>query len=84
MNLAIGIAIGIFILLWIWIAFEIKNAPEYDENGMPIKKDSIDIIICDPPYNIGSIDIDITEDDIVGDLDCIYKGDESKKTKESL
>ena len=22
--------------------------------------------------------------DIVGDLDCIYKGDESKKTKESL
>ena len=37
---------------------------------MPIKKDSIDI--------------DITEDDIVGDLDCIYKGDESKKTEESL
>ena len=70
MNLAIGIAIGIFVLFWIWIAFEIKNAPEYDENGMPIKKDSIDI--------------DITEDDIVGDLDCIYKGDESKKTKESL
>ena len=70
MNLAIGIAIGIFILLWIWIAFEIKNVPEYDENGMPIKKDSIDI--------------DITEDDIVGDLDCIYKGDESKKPKESL
>ena len=70
MNLAIGIAIGIFILLWIWIAFEIKNVPEYDENGMPIKKDSIDI--------------DITEDDIVGDLDCIYKGDGSKKTKESL
>ena len=43
MNLAIGIAIGIFILLWIWIVFEIKNAPEYDKNGMPIKKDSIDI-----------------------------------------
>ena len=58
MNLAIGIAIGIFILLWIWIAFEIKNAPTYDENG---------------------IKIDITEEDINGDLNCIYGKDEAKE-----
>ena len=54
MDIAIGIAIGIFILLWIWIAFEIKNAPEYDENG---------------------IKIDITEDDINNDLNCMYGKD---------
>ena len=54
MDIAIGIAIGIFILLWVWIAFEIKNAPEYDENG---------------------IKIDITEDDINNDLNCMYGKD---------
>ena len=54
MDIAIGIAIGIFILLWVWIAFEIKNAPEYDENG---------------------IKIDITEDDITNDLNCMYGKD---------
>ena len=62
MNIAIGLALGIFVLLWIWISYEVYHAPEYDENEMPIKK--------------GNMDIDITEDDIVGDLDCIYKGDE--------
>ena len=62
MNIAIGLALGIFVLLWIWISYEVYHAPEYDENGMPVKK--------------GNMDIDITEDDIVGDLDCIYKGDE--------
>ena len=54
MDIAIGITIGIFILLWIWIALEIKNAPEYDENG---------------------IKIDITEDDITNDLNCMYGKD---------
>lgn len=54
MDIAIGITIGIFILLWVWIAFEIKNAPEYDENG---------------------IKIDITEDDINNDLNCMYGKD---------
>lgn len=38
MNIAIGMAIGIFIIVWIWIAFELAHAPEYDENGFPIKK----------------------------------------------
>ena len=38
MNIAIGMAIGIFIIVWIWIAFELAHAPEYDENGYPIKK----------------------------------------------
>ena len=36
MNLAIGLAIGIFVLVWIWIAFEMYPAPEYDENGVKI------------------------------------------------
>jgi len=64
MNVAIEgiIVIGIFALVWGWIIYEMYMAPEYDENEMPIKKNNIDI--------------DITEDDIVGDLDCIYKGDE--------
>ncbi len=39
MNIAIGLAMGIFLLLWIWIAFEIKNAPEYDEYGNFINRD---------------------------------------------
>ena len=39
MNLAIGLAIGIFVIVWIWIAFEIKNAPEYDENGFKVNND---------------------------------------------
>lgn len=27
MNLAIGLGIGFFILLWVWLAFEIHRAP---------------------------------------------------------
>jgi len=57
MNIAIGLALGIFLLLWIWIVFEIKNAPEYDENEMPIKKPSK-----------RRFHIDINEDDINKDL----------------
>lgn len=37
-TIAIGMAIGIFVIVWIWIAFEIHNAPELDENGNLIKK----------------------------------------------
>lgn len=62
MTTGIIIALIIFIIIWVWISYEVYCAPEYDENEMPIKKNNIDI--------------DITEDDIVGDLDCIYKGDE--------
>ena len=40
MNIAIGMAIGIFIIVWIWIAFELVHAREYDENGFPIKKNN--------------------------------------------
>ena len=40
MNLAIGMAVGIFVIVWIWILFEMAQAPEYDENGYPIKKDN--------------------------------------------
>ena len=40
MNLAIGMAIGIFVIVWVWILFEMAHAPEYDENGYPIKKDN--------------------------------------------
>ena len=39
-TIAIGMAIGIFVVVWIWIAFELAHAPEYDENGYPIKKDN--------------------------------------------
>ena len=39
MNLAIGLAVGVFVLLWIWIGFEIKNAPEVDENENIINND---------------------------------------------
>jgi hypothetical protein len=37
-TIAIGMAIGIFVVVWIWIAFELHHAPEYDENGYPVKK----------------------------------------------
>ena len=40
MNLAIGMAVGIFVIVWVWILFEMTHAPEYDENGYPIKKDN--------------------------------------------
>ena len=43
MNLAISLAVGIFVILWIWIAFEIKNAPEYDEYGKLVKKEDEDL-----------------------------------------
>lgn len=39
MNIAIGLALGIFLLLWVWIAFEVKNAPEMDDNGNFINRD---------------------------------------------
>ena len=41
MDLAIGLAIGIFVLLWVWITYEIKHAPEYNEFGIKIDEDDI-------------------------------------------
>ena len=38
MNLAIGMAVGIFVIVWIWILFEMAHAPEYFENCYTIKK----------------------------------------------
>ena len=38
MNLAIGMAIGIFVIVWVWILFELAHAPTYDENGFIIEK----------------------------------------------
>jgi len=38
MNLAIGMAIGIFVIVWIWILFELAYAPTYDENGFLVEK----------------------------------------------
>ena len=38
MNLAIGMAIAIFVIVWIWILFELAHAPEVDENGFIIEK----------------------------------------------
>ena len=43
MNLAISLVIGIFVILWICISFEIKNAPEYDEYGKLVKKEDEDL-----------------------------------------
>ena len=37
-TIVMGMVIGVFILLWTWIGFEIHNAPELDENGNLIKK----------------------------------------------
>ena len=38
------IALGAFIIVWIWVAFEISNAPLFDENEMPIdiKKEDVE------------------------------------------
>ena len=38
MSLVVGMAVGIFIIVWIWILFELAHAPEYDENGFLIEK----------------------------------------------
>jgi hypothetical protein len=40
-------------------------APEVDNNGNIIEKNDVNI--------------DITEEDIMGDLGCIYKGDEGEE-----
>jgi hypothetical protein len=46
MNITIGLALGIFLLLWIWIAFEIKNAPEINDNFDISEKDINDDLSC--------------------------------------
>ena len=61
-------AIIVFIILglfWVWIVYEMYMAPEVDNEGNIIYKDDLKI--------------DITEEDIMGDLGCIYKGDEGEE-----
>lgn len=40
----VGLGIGIFVVLWIWIIYEIKNAPLVDENYNIIKEKNKDEI----------------------------------------
>ena len=65
MNIGTIIVLVIFALVWLWIVYEMYMAPEMDNYGNIIKKNDVNI--------------DITEEDIMGDLDCIYKGDEGKE-----
>tara|TARA_B100000085_G_C18441923_1_gene471150 strand:- start:449 stop:556 length:108 start_codon:yes stop_codon:yes gene_type:complete len=32
------ITLAILVLCWVWIMYELINAPEYDENENPVKK----------------------------------------------
>ena len=34
----INVLITIFVVVWVWIISEIMNAPEYDEDEIPIEK----------------------------------------------
>lgn len=58
MNVAI-IAV-MFLVIWGWLAYEIYNAPTYDENEMPIKR---------------KFHVDINEDDINHDLGYTRRDD---------
>tara|TARA_R110000772_G_scaffold204_2_gene871 strand:- start:992 stop:1183 length:192 start_codon:yes stop_codon:yes gene_type:complete len=58
MNIVI-IAV-MFLVIWGWIAYEIYNAPTYDENEMPIKR---------------KFHVDINEDDINHDLGYTRRDD---------
>ena len=58
--MTVAIIATMFVAIWVWIAYEIYHAPEYDENEMPIK---------DKPKRIKHrFHIDIDEDDINQDL----------------
>ncbi len=59
MNIAI-VAV-MFLIIWGWLAYEIYNAPTYDENEMPIVKPK-------PKSIKHRFHIDIKEDDINQDL----------------
>ena len=49
-----------FLIIWGWLAYEIYNAPTYDENEMPIKR---------------KFHVDINEDDINHDLGYTRRDD---------
>ena len=51
------IVLVIFALLWVWTVYEMHVAPEVDDNGNIIKD---------------KMKFDITEEDINGDLNCMY------------
>ena len=59
MNIAI-VAV-MFLIIWGWLSYEIYNAPEYDENEMPIVKPK-------PKRVKHRFHIDVDEDDINQDL----------------
>jgi len=39
----VGLGIGIFVVFWIWIIYEIKNAPLVDDYGNIIKEDKDEV-----------------------------------------
>lgn len=39
----VGLGIGIFVVLWIWIIYEIKNAPLVDDYGNIIEEDKDEV-----------------------------------------
>ena len=39
----VGLGIGIFVVLWIWFIYEIKNAPLVDDYGNIIKEDKDEV-----------------------------------------
>ena len=60
-------AIIVFIILglfWVWIGYEMYMAPEVDNEGNIIYKDDLKI--------------DITEEDINEDLNCMYGQDKEE------
>tara|TARA_B100001778_G_scaffold192437_1_gene158637 strand:+ start:1759 stop:1959 length:201 start_codon:yes stop_codon:yes gene_type:complete len=60
-------AIIVFIILglfWVWIVYEMYMAPEVDNEGNIIYKDDLKI--------------DITEEDINEDLNCMYGQDKEE------
>ena len=66
MNLTTGSIIVLIVLgiFWVWIVYEMYMAPEVDDEGNIIYKNDIKI--------------DITEEDINGDLNCQYEGEEEE------
>ena len=66
MNLTTGSIIVLIVLgiFWVWIVYEMYMAPEVDDDGNINYKDEIKI--------------DITEEDINGDLNCQYEGEEEE------
>jgi len=55
------VVLGVFALSWGWIIYEMHIAPEVDDKGNVVKPKS---------------EFDITEEDINGDLKCMYGQEE--------